>query len=98
MMQGMGRVTHIIDPISGVAIEVIPSRDLAAGTILGVPEKLPAPVPGEQGRRGLWWDELLGFSEMEVGVTADAYERYLKTYATLAFPARRGAFKLTGIV
>ena len=97
MVHGMGRVTHIIDPVSGVAIDVIPSRSLAAGTILGVPEKLPMPVPGDQGRAGLWWDELQGMTEMEVGVVADAYERYLKTYATLAFPARRGAFKLTGI-
>jgi hypothetical protein len=97
MMAGLGRVTHLIDPITGVPIDVIPSRYLAAGTIIGVPEQLPAPVAGSQGRRAIWWDELLGITEMEVGIDSDVYKRYLKTYATLVFPGRRGAFKLTGI-
>lgn len=97
MMAGMGRVTHIIDPITGYPIELIAHRNLAAGTILGVPEKLPAPVPGRQGQRGIWWDELLGITEMEVGISVDAMMYFLKTYATLVYPARRGAFKLTGI-
>lgn len=94
---GQMRVSHFIDPVTGVAIEIIPHRNLAQGTVLGIPEKLPVPVPGRQGQMGIWWDELLPFTEMEVGVSADSMTYYLKTYATMPFPARRGAFKLTDI-
>ncbi len=94
---GEMRVSHLVDPITGYAIEVIPHRNLSQGTIIGVPEKLPAPVPGKQGQNGIWWDELLGITEMEVGISADAMTYYLKTYATMPFPGRRGAFKLTDI-
>jgi len=97
MMAGQGRVTHLIDPITGYAVEIIAHRDLAAGTILGVPEKLPAPVPGRQGQNGIWWDALLDYTEVEIGITGDTMNYFLKTYATMPFQARRGAFKLTGI-
>lgn len=97
-MAAGGRVTHIVDPISGYPIELLPHRNLAAGTMLGIPERLPAPVAGRQGQRGLWWDVLQEITEMELGATGDLIEYYLKTYATMPFPGRRGAFKLTGIV
>ncbi len=97
MMAGSGRVTHYIDPISGFAVEIIAHRNLAAGTILGIPEKLPVPVPGRQGQLGIWWDVLQDITEVELGVTGDTVQYFLKTYATLPFPARRGAFKLTDI-
>ena len=97
MMAGQGRVSHLIDPITGYAVEIIAHRNLAAGTILGIPEKLPAPVAGRQGQSGLWWDVLLDYTEVEIGATGDTLNYFLKTYATMPFPARRGAFKLTGV-
>lgn len=97
MMAGQGRVSHLIDPITGYAVEIIAHRNLAAGTILGIPEKLPAPVAGRQGQSGLWWDALLDYTEVEVGTVGDTMNYFLKTYATMPFPARRGAFRLTGI-
>jgi hypothetical protein len=98
MMAGSNRVTHVIDPITGVPVEVIPHRNMSQGTLIGVPERLPAPVPGRQGQRGIWWDELLGITEVEASNSgADNIEYFLKTYATLPFPGRRGAFKLTDI-
>jgi len=91
-------VTHIIDPISGKAVEVIAHRNLAAGILLGIPEKLPAPVPGRQGQNGIWWDVLLDITEVELGAVGDTVNYFLKHYAVMPFPARRGAFRLTGIV
>lgn len=94
---GLGRVNQLIDPISGVPVELMVHRDLAPGTILGVPERLPVPLSGRQGQDGMWWDVLLDMTEVEIGATVDSVQYFLKTYATLAFPARRGAFKLTDI-
>lgn len=98
MMAGQGRVTHFVDSITGYAVEIIPHRNLAAGTILGIPEQLPVPVEGRQGQNGLWWDVLLDITEVELGMTGDTTSYFLKHYAAMPFPARRGAFKLTGIV
>ena len=39
---------------------------------------------------------LLDYTEVEIGITGDTMNYFLKTYATMPFPARRGAFKLTG--
>jgi hypothetical protein len=98
MIAGQARVTQIVHPVTGEAIDLIPLRTLAAGTIIGVPEKLPVHVQGRQAQRALWWDVLLDFTEVEEGVSGDTVTYFLKTYATLPFPGRRGAFKLTGIV
>ncbi len=97
-MAGGQRVTDYIHPVTGKAIPLIPMRTLPAGTIIGVPEKLPVQVAGRQGQRGLWWDSLLDITEVEEGVVGDNLTYFLKTYATMPFPARRGAFKLTDIV
>jgi hypothetical protein len=97
-LAGLSRVTEFVHPITGKAVPIIPSRNLAAGTLIGVPEVLPVHVGGRQGQRGLWWDVLLDFTEVEEGVTGDTVTFFLKTYVTMPFPARRGAFKLTGIV
>jgi hypothetical protein len=96
-MAGQARVTEYIHPVTGKAIPILPHRNLAAGTVIGVPELLPVHVAGRQGQRGLWWDSLLDFTEVEEGVSGDTFTYFLKTYAALPFPARRGAFKLTGI-
>jgi len=98
IMAGGQRVTDYIHPVTGKAIPIIPSRNLAAGTLIGVAETLPVHVAGRQGQRGLWWDSLLDITEAEEGVSGDAVTYFLKTYCTLPFPARRGSFKLTGIV
>ncbi|MGV0974501.1 MAG: SU10 major capsid protein [Azonexus sp.] len=95
---GQARVTGLIHPVTGKEIPLIPTRNVAAGTLIGVPEKLPVHVAGRQGQRGLWWDSLLDITEVEEGVSADAVWFFLKTYLTMPFPARRGAFKLTGLV
>ncbi len=95
---GQARVTGYIHPVTGKEIPIIPHRNLAAGTVIGVPELLPVHVAGRQGQRALWWDVLLDFTEVEEGVSGDTFTYFLKTYATLPFPGRRGAFKLTGIV
>lgn len=92
------RVTGITHPVTGQVVDVIPVRTLSAGTIIGVPEKLPVHIDGRQGQRGLWWDSLLDITEVEEGVVGDNLTYFLKTYATMPFPGRRGAFKLTGIV
>lgn len=97
-MAGSQRVTGFIHPVTGKDIPLIPSRNLAAGTLIGVAETLPVHVAGRQGQRGLWWDSLLDITETEEGVSGDNLTYFLKTYATLPFPGRRGSFKLTGIV
>jgi hypothetical protein len=94
---GSQRVTDIIHPVTGKPVPLIVSRNLAAGTLIGVPEVLPVHVGGRQGQRGLWWDSLLDITEVEEGVSSDAVWYFLKTYAVMPFPARRGAFKLTGL-
>lgn len=98
VMAGLSRVTELIHPVTGKAVPLIPSRNLAAGTLIGVPEVLPVHVAGRQGQRALWWDSLLDITEVEEGVSGDEVTYFLKTYATMPFPGRRGAFKLTGIV
>ncbi len=98
MIAGQARVTGLIHPVTGVEIPIIPSRNLAAGTLIGVAEKLPVHVEGAQGQRGLWWDSLLDFTEVQEGVSGDKLSFFLKTYATMPFPGRVGSFKLTGIV
>lgn len=94
---GSQRVTGFVHPVTGKEVPLIPTRNLAAGTIIGVAETLPVHVAGRQGQRGLWWDALLDITEVEEGVSGDNVTYFLKTYATLPFPGRRGSFKLTGI-
>lgn len=93
---GSLRVKYYLDPITGYPVEIVKSRYLAAGTILGIPERLPAPVPG-QGQDGIWLDVLQEYTEVEIGKTGDTDEYFIKAYEALVFPGRRGAFKLTGI-
>lgn len=94
---GQSRVTGLIHPVTGKEIPLIPSRNLAAGTMIGVAEVLPVHVAGRQGQRGLWWDSLLDITEVEEGVSGDNLTYFLKTYATMPFPGRRGSWKLTGL-
>lgn len=93
---GQIRFKYYVDPITGYPVEIVPSIRLAAGTLLGIPNRLPAPVPG-QGQDGVWLDVLLEYTEVELGKTGDTYNYFVKVYETLVYPGRHGAFKLTGI-
>lgn len=93
---GQIRFKFYVDPITGYPVEIVPSIRIAAGTLLGIPRRLPAPIPG-QGQDGVWLDVLLEYTEVELGKTGDTYNYFIKAYETLVYPGRHGAFKLTDI-
>ena len=93
---GQMRFKFYVDPITGYPVEIMPSIRMAAGTLLGIPARLPSPVPG-QGQDGIWLDVLQEYTEVELGKTGDTYNYFIKLYEALVFPGRRGAFKLTDI-
>jgi len=88
-------VNQYISPISGSRVELMPDKFLTTGTIIGISEQLPAPVPG-QGGEGIWLDVLLDYALSDVSSANDVFLFRVRRYMTLPFPGRIFSAVITG--
>jgi len=88
-------VNQYISPISGSRVELMPDKFLTTGTIIGISEQLPAPIPG-QGGEGIWLDVLLDYALSDVPTSDDSVLFRIKRYYTVPFPGRVFSAVITG--
>jgi len=88
-------VNAYISPISGSRVELMPDKFLSTGTIIGISEQLPAPIPG-QGGEGIWLDVLLDYALSDISSASDVFLFRVKRYYTVPFPGRVFSAKITG--
>ena len=88
-------VNAYISPLNGRRVAIIPDKFHTTGTIIGVAEELPAPIPG-QGGMGIFLDVLLDYALSDVPTANDSVLFRVKRYYTLCAPSRKFCATITG--
>ena len=88
-------INRFVNPVTGRMAEIVPDNFHTTGTIIGIAERLPEPIPG-QGAAGILVDTLLDYALSDVPNTADAFSFRVKKYEVLAMPARKFCGVITG--
>jgi hypothetical protein len=88
-------VNAYISPINGARVELLPDKFHTVGTVIGISEQLPAPIPG-QGGEGIWLDVLLDYALSDVSSANDVFLFRVKRYYTVPFPGRVFSAVITG--
>jgi hypothetical protein len=88
-------VNAYISPINGRKVELVPDKFHTTGTIIGVAEELPAPIPN-QGGQGVYLDVLLDYALSDVPTANDSVLFRVKRYYTFLMPGRKFCATITG--